>query len=133
MLAAYYGVPNYGGDDLYIRTRESTTEDFGPLTNLGTPVNSSGIGDCCAEFGILDSTFYFTSTRPGGPDSGLFGFINIWQAPIAESVPVDIKPGGGTAPINLKSKGVLPVAIYTTDEIDATQIDPETLLFGDPC
>ena len=64
--------------------------------------------------------------------TGPTGFVDMWQAPIAQAVPVDIKPGGDTAPINLKSKGKLPVAILSTTDFDATQVDAETLLFGDP-
>lgn len=45
---------------------------------------------------------------------------------------VDIKPGSCPNPINLKSKGVLPVAILGTEEFDVTQIDPTSirLFFG---
>jgi hypothetical protein len=44
------------------------------------------------------------------------------------SVFVDIKPGSWPNPINLKSKGVLPVAICGTEEFDVTTIDPSTIL-----
>ena len=42
-------------------------------------------------------------------------------------VPVDIKPASCPNPLNLKSKGVLPVAILGTDSFDATQVDPSTI------
>ena len=45
---------------------------------------------------------------------------------------LDIKPGSDENPLNLKSKGVLPVSIVSTDEFDALSVDLETLLFGDP-
>jgi hypothetical protein len=45
-------------------------------------------------------------------------------------VEVDIKPGSEPNPINLKSKGVIPVAILTTDEFDAASIDGATVRFG---
>ena len=45
-------------------------------------------------------------------------------------MPVDIKPGSYPNSINLKSKGVIPVAILTTEGFDATTIDPETVLFA---
>lgn len=129
--ASVLGVPNYGLDDLYMRTRESTADDFGPVSIIDAPVSTSGL-DCCVALGVLDSTLYFTSSRPGAPSDGLFGFVNMWQAAVAESVSVDVKPGSDVAPINLKSKGKLPVAILSTDEFDATQVDPETVKFGDP-
>jgi len=52
-------------------------------------------------------------------------------------VVIDIKPGSYPNSINLDSKGVIPVAILTTDAavgepvtFDATTVDPETVLFG---
>lgn len=132
-FAENYGVPNVGGDDIYFRTRADVAEDFGPLVNPGSPLNSSLLPfDCCAILPGSKSTLYFTSTRPGAPSDGVAGFVNLWQAPIAEAISVDIKPGSATTPVNLKSKGKLPVAILSTEDFDATLVDADTLLFGDP-
>jgi len=43
------------------------------------------------------------------------------------SVYVDIKPASWPNPLQLKEKGVLPVAICGTEEFDVTTIDPETI------
>jgi hypothetical protein len=43
----------------------------------------------------------------------------------------DIKPGGYPNSINLSSRGVVPVAILTTDDFDATTVDPVTVKFAD--
>jgi len=45
-------------------------------------------------------------------------------------IDIDIKPGGNPNCINLKSKGVVPVAIITTDSFDAMTIDPSTITFA---
>lgn len=45
-------------------------------------------------------------------------------------VDVDIKPGSDPNSINLKSNGVIPVAILTTDFFDATTVDGTTVQFG---
>ena len=42
-------------------------------------------------------------------------------------VEIDIKPGSDTNPINPKSKGLVPVAILTTDEFNAADVDPSTV------
>lgn len=42
-------------------------------------------------------------------------------------VPVDIKPGSCPNPLNVKSRGVLPVAILGTDTFDVTQVDITTI------
>lgn len=44
-------------------------------------------------------------------------------------VDIDIKPGSDPNSINLKSNGVIPVAVLTTDDFDATTVDGSTVLF----
>jgi len=44
-----------------------------------------------------------------------------------EEVPIDIKPTSCPNPINVKSKGVLPVAILGTADFNVAEIDPETV------
>ena len=46
-----------------------------------------------------------------------------------EELTIDIKPGSDPNPINPSSKGVIPVAILTTDTFDASTVDPPTALF----
>jgi hypothetical protein len=46
------------------------------------------------------------------------------------SVDIDIKPGSYPNSINLKSKGVVPVAVLTTPDFDATTVDPATVEFA---
>jgi len=43
------------------------------------------------------------------------------------TVSLDIKPGSCPNPLNVKSKGVLPVAVLGTEEFDVTTIDPLTI------
>ena len=45
-------------------------------------------------------------------------------------IEIDIKPGSDPNSINPKSKGVMPVAILTTETFDATTVDPLTVEFG---
>jgi hypothetical protein len=47
------------------------------------------------------------------------------------TVPVDIKPGSSTNPINLSSNATIPVAILSTSSFDATSVDPSSVCFGD--
>lgn len=53
------------------------------------------------------------------------------------TVVIDIKPGSERNPVNLKNRGVIPVAVFTTStaagesvDFDATTIDPSTVAFG---
>jgi hypothetical protein len=43
---------------------------------------------------------------------------------------IDVKPGSYRNPINLKSRGVIPVAILTTDDFDASQVDGASVRFA---
>jgi len=55
---------------------------------------------------------------------------DIYGAEILEAttpVSLDIKPGSCPNPLNVKSKGVLPVAILGTEEFDVTTIDPASI------
>jgi len=45
-------------------------------------------------------------------------------------IPVDVKPGSDVNPLNLRSKGVLPVAILGSADFDVTLIDPASLLLN---
>jgi len=58
--------------------------------------------------------------------------INLQPPPSGgpEEITIDIKPGGNPNNINLKSRGVVPVAVLTTNDFDSSTIDPETVLFA---
>jgi hypothetical protein len=43
---------------------------------------------------------------------------------------IDIKPGSAENPINLRSRGVIPVALLGEASLDVTQLDVDTLRFG---
>jgi len=61
----------------------------------------------------------------GGVDHDSFA-VKVRAVPVL----IDIKPGSDSNSINLKSKGVVPVAILSTGNFDATTIDGETVRFG---
>ena len=46
------------------------------------------------------------------------------------SVNIDVKPGDSQPVVNLKSQGVVPVAILSTPTFDATRVNPLTVRFG---
>jgi hypothetical protein len=46
------------------------------------------------------------------------------------SVNIDVKPGDSQPVVNLKSQGVVPVAILSTSTFDATKVNPLTVRFG---
>jgi hypothetical protein len=68
-----------------------------------------------------------------GYDAPPFGDAEFYPMAKAQAViPVfiDIKPQSCPNPLNLRSKGVVPVAILGTDELDVQQIDPTTIMLS---
>lgn len=54
------------------------------------------------------------------------------EPPLADCFkkPIDIKPCSDPNSINLKSKGVVPVAVLSTEDFDAGNVDPATVEFA---
>jgi hypothetical protein len=63
----------------------------------------------------------------GTPGADIDAVGAIASEPVTIEVAVDIKPGSCPNPLNLKSKGVLPVAVLGTEEFDVTEIDPASI------
>jgi len=62
-----------------------------------------------------------------GRGNGAYAIGYATAAPPVLEVDIDIKPGSDPNSINLKSRGVVPVAVLTTDDFDATTVDPSTV------
>jgi Tol biopolymer transport system component len=126
-----------GSADIYVMNPDGSSQTN--LTNNGGQINQSAAWspdgtkivfnsnrDGNAEIYVMQGNgtgqtrLTFSSGSDGAPD---------WQ-PIAVEVAVDIKLGGFPNSINPRSKGVIPVAILTTESFDATAVDPTTVLFG---
>ncbi len=56
-----------------------------------------------------------------------WALLTLQKAAPPPPVPVDIKPQSCPNPLNVKDKGVLPVAILGTDIFDVTQVDPASV------
>ncbi len=57
-------------------------------------------------------------------------YVTIYEELPKLVVEIDIKPGSYPNSINLKSKGKVPVAILTTDNFDARDVDPDSVDFA---
>lgn len=77
-----------------------------------------------------------TATDSAGATSTASVTIHVFRVapppepPVIE-VDVEVKPGSNPAPVNTRNRGVIPVAVLTTPDFDATSIDPATVCFGD--
>lgn len=72
------------------------------------------------------SSYYFTMLD-GFADAMEIAYAQMTISRVPEQVPVDFKPGSCPNPLNLKSKGVLPVAILGTGTLDVMNIDPASI------
>ncbi len=63
-------------------------------------------------------------------DDCLVHIAQVFSVTRTIDIDIDIKPGSYPNSININSKGVIPVAILTTDDFDAADVDPETVRFG---
>jgi len=63
-------------------------------------------------------------------ESGDYSIGYATAAPPVLAVDIDIKPGSDPNSINPNSKGVVPVAVLTTGDFDATTVDPDTVVFA---
>ena len=104
-----------------------------PYHNLAHVRLIRGGGYSGSAFQLRSST---ANNRPSADArSRIYGFRVASAAdaePATIEVAIEIRPGGKPNPINLQARGVVPVAILSTDDFDALSVDEETVLFADP-
>jgi|GEM_PF-3396290 len=128
---SYFGVDGYAKNMVTVHTWD--------------PPRTDGVG-----IGPLECPWVIDVRFMPGAEGGIFGITN-WQVTDSEGndidlalqlnrkvrfecvetsdivVPIDIKPTSCPNPINLNSKGVLPVAILGSEDLDVSEIDPESI------
>jgi len=132
------GISMYGG--LGVKGNKIYHNDFIANT-LQVDANGNNIWDNGYPSGGNYWSDYTAVDNFSGPGQNVPGSDGIGDTPYAftgnqdnyplmearNGVPLDIKPTSCPNPLNVKSKGVLPVAILGTDSFDATQVDPSTI------
>jgi hypothetical protein len=79
---------------------------------------------------VLDKFGVSSPTSSAFSNVVYFDDIALWEPETTIEVEMDVKPDGEPDPINLNAHGLLPVAVFSTEEFDATQLDPATLLLS---
>ena len=134
-LAATSGVPvalSVGYSDPGIADSHTATIDWGdgsPIMAATVTPTGAGSGLASGDHTYLQVAHYAVTvcvTDDDGDSSCGIQSITVEPLPVT----IEIKPGEGATPINVRSKGVIPVAVFTTDEFDAVAVDPATLRFG---
>ena len=96
--------------------------------STGTNANVSFSGGAAVQSLGSTSPGTYYPTVQGSCDS-LVGALFTAKAAVnlGLTVGIDIKPGSSTNPINMGSRGVVPVAIFSTSSFDATKVLPGSI------
>jgi hypothetical protein len=126
-----------GGSDAFVTKLAPTGSSLAYSTYLGGSNGDSGFGidvdssNSAYVTGIASADF---PTTPSAFDTSLGGASDAFVTKLAAAaltVVVDIRPGSATNPINVTARGLIPVAILSTESFDATAVDASTVCFGD--
>jgi hypothetical protein len=132
------------GPNIYQRDGGVTWTFSGPIIGVMSDSNGNYEVASTPELGVPDTNYPAAGFAARGLDSGdsytiagnqlILGmgvdpdagdWIRVITAPTAPitELEIDIKPGSCPNPLNVKSQGVLPVAILGTEDLDVTDID----------
>jgi len=94
------------------------------ITNTNNAI-SVGLWSVTNNYGVSFNSGETWST--GSNESYLFSVNATILSEAVVLVPIDIKPTSCPNPVNVKSKGVLPVAVLGSDVFDVNDIDPNSV------
>lgn len=139
-VAAALGLPTGGMVILFGRV----IDDLGVFDFQALPINPTDLtGDIVLQLAFDDASNQFSGAfsldggvtfqspfTPVSPSAGsaVYGWgLDARSLKAGELAPVDIRPQSCPNPLNVKSKGGLPVAILGTADFDVTQVDPGSI------
>jgi hypothetical protein len=99
------------------------TTIFKCLTGVCSPITGATISGNQVVFDVTDGG----SLDEDFKVNGKIVEPSVLAVPAHPEVAVDIKPGSCPNPINVNSRGVLPIAILGTNDLNVTTIDPGTI------
>jgi Tol biopolymer transport system component len=126
------GDTNWGGE-IFVHDRQTGVTKRVSVASDGTEANNeSGGPKISGNGGFVAFDSWASNLVPGDTNEAADVFVAC--NPLSQhqfiEIEIDIKPGSFPNSINPESSEVIPVAILTTDTLDATTVDPTTVLFG---
>lgn len=128
-ILAYMAYDEQLNETLYLHDGEAEYRILGVGDELdGAIVSDILFGSNGLHGDVLTFAAHF------GPDDATAYHLSVASVLPSEVMEIDIavRPGGGPNPVNLNANGVLPVAILSTADFDALQVDETTVLLADP-
>lgn len=122
-----------GGEDSFLLIMEPKGSSLIASTFLGGRADDKPTRIAVDREGTLYVTGYTRSTdfpvTTGASDTTFNGVQDAYLTKIAlvTRSRIDIKPGSERNPVKLRSSGAIPIAIFSSADFDATQVDPATV------
>lgn len=113
------------GSEIAFRNGQSDIYLIDITTLEETQITSDSAKDGNPTWSPDGRTIAFWSQRAGSGD--IFSIT----VKTTKEIPIDIKPGSCRNPLNIKSKGVLPVAVLGSEDLDVTEIDLASIRLND--
>ncbi len=109
-------------------TTEYPVYAFPPGTQSPEAPNQPPLIEMKVNSGVIDTVPLFGFASPGTMVGTIMVDVVYPMPPAKVTVSVDIKPGSCPNPLNIKSKGVLPVAILGRADFDISTLDPASIV-----
>lgn len=128
------GITVSAGADVTVHGTDFALENLSGTAEFDDPDNPTQIIPQSGWLGILTGTY--GDEHGGGLINLLFqsdtpiNLVNTAGGTGPEEIAIDIKPGCTPNAINLGSNGVIPVAILSTPDLDATQFNAENIFLA---
>lgn len=101
------------------------------ITNFRLPVTGTYVVGVSSFPGLFLNVNTLSSSQLRANSNGAYTLIISGVTPSIEQIDIIIKPDTTeVAPVNPKSKGSIPVALLSSAEFDAMEVDQQTLRFG---
>jgi hypothetical protein len=137
--ADIFNLTSAGADDIFV-SRLDSNGNFIWAKSMGGTNRDVGNGIALDLSSNVYTTGFLQGTADFDPGADVYNLTSegIWDIficklahdAVIQYIQIDIKPGSYPNPINLGSKGVVPVAVLTTAEFDASDLDPASVLFA---
>jgi hypothetical protein len=129
------------GDGNVLKEFNQPADTLGTLgyVDLSEPQDGADVSDWTrmavsgiAPTGTESATIYLLHVQTADPccSGGAIYWDDVSLKALSVPIQIDIKPGSDINSINTDSRGVIAVAVLTSADFDALQVDPDTARFG---